>query len=114
MYEQESLKRKALSLIPIVNLRKIALSKFDSYEKSIASNSQPTVSERSQESLFDLNDFILVELLAWFKNDFFKWIDKPDCSKCNSNSQVRFIRSSTPTSEEIAGLANNIEVYEYV
>jgi len=31
-------------------------------------------------------DFIVLELLHYFKHDFFKWVNKPECTKCNQSS----------------------------
>lgn len=31
-------------------------------------------------------DFIVLELLHYFKHDFFKWVNKPECSRCKQSS----------------------------
>lgn len=31
-----------------------------------------------------LQDMLILELLNWFKNDFFTWVDSPPCENCKS------------------------------
>ena len=54
----------------------------------------------------------LKALLAWFKQDFFKWTDAPDCSTCgNSGKNLQPLPGGEPTEEEREGAASRIEVY---
>ena len=103
IYEQESLKRKALLSIPTERLKSDAKNKYDSY-KAITLEKLP----------YDFNDFLLIELLAWFKNEFFKWINQPDCDYCNSNEKMTFLHNDFPNLNEKIWMANNVEVYKYL
>ena len=58
---------------------------------------------------------ITVALLAWFKQSFFTWMDKPKCSQCNSNAHVQALHGTAvaPTPEERqTGNASRVEVYQ--
>src|SRR5678815_5341009 len=43
----------------------------------------------------DLRDLALIELLDWFKNSFFKWVDKPECELCRG-SKTTFVGMTIP------------------
>ena len=50
-------------------------------------------------------------LLKWFKHDFFKWCDKPECTKCGSNKNMETYGDTKPTVEDTEFLAFRIESY---
>ena len=56
-----------------------------------------------------------MELLYWFKNDFFTWCNKPKCSQCH-NDQDNMISIGTEISseEEQRWLASRTEVYQCI
>lgn len=31
-----------------------------------------------------IQDMLILELLKWFKEEFFTWVDNPDCIKCGN------------------------------
>lgn len=33
-----------------------------------------------------LQDMLILELLSWFKNDFFTWVDTLDCEYCGGKT----------------------------
>jgi peptide-N4-(N-acetyl-beta-glucosaminyl)asparagine amidase len=101
IYEQQSLKRKALEFIPIDRLKKDAKTKHDSYKAATL-----------EKSPYDFNDFMIIELLFWFKNEFFKWVNQPDCDICHSNQNMSFLFNDIPNINEEKWMANNVEVYE--
>ena len=39
-------------------------------------------------------------LLRWFKNDFFQWVDRPACSKCNRSDHMKKLDVSEPPTPE--------------
>ena len=101
MYEDTMLKQKALSLIPVERFKSEAQAKFDSYIKLNLDSKQ-----------FDLQDFMMLELLQWFKNEFFKWINQPDCDYCKSNQNMTFEHNDRALGTEMIWLAGNVEVYK--
>ena len=53
----------------------------------------------------------LVELVQWFKKDFFSWTDKPRCSACQAKSTESVSAAAPPTVQEARGLAKTVELY---
>lgn len=104
LYEDPNLKRKALNVIPVEELKSRARAKLEAYKSSTSLDTEP--------SPLDFDDFLLLELLAWFKNEFFTWTNQPECRVCGTCQNMRFIRSDRPNRDEIAGMAGNVEVYE--
>lgn len=103
MYENFNLRQKALACIPIDRLRNEARIKYNSYKNTDMG-----------EVPYDFEDFLLLELLAWFKNEFFRWINQPDCDSCKSNQNMQFIKSDIPFRNEVTWQAHNVEVYKYL
>lgn len=114
MYEEASLKQHALSVIPVEKIREQAQANYKAYQNSFQSKETTSHSQNEkQQPAFDLNDFLLIELMAWFKNDFFTWTDQPKCVKCQSNQSMTHIaQHQTPTHDEIRWMAGRIEVYQ--
>ena len=56
----------------------------------------------------------LKALLAWFKQDFFKWTDKPTCKNCNETDPEKMTAHGVvgPTPEEVQCMARRTEVYQ--
>lgn len=60
-------------------------------------------------------DVLLVEILRWFKCDFFRWVDKPKCNNCTVDDCVerKFDNNRAfPTPNEKQGLASRVELYK--
>lgn len=55
-------------------------------------------------------DQLALELLSWFKLEFFSWVDKPCCLYCQ-NPATHLVQTAKPTAEERAHLASRTEVY---
>lgn len=64
--------------------------------------------EKQPDLEFSLQDFLLVELLGWFKGDFFTWVDAPPCAKCQGVTQLSHM-SSDPNDLVYTG---RVEVYK--
>lgn len=59
-----------------------------------------------------LRDALLLELLHWFKKDFFKWVNKPCCHQCGGvEATMNSLGATMPTPEERLGEAGITEVY---
>lgn len=60
----------------------------------------------SSKDALGYEDFIVLETLGYFKNDFFRWVNSPKCSKCGQDgSNMEFRRSEgppTPNPDEIS------------
>ena len=61
---------------------------------------------------------LLAGLLRWFKSDFFKWCNKPECTNneclsCGSQKDMESLRTEEPNEEELlTGQAGRTEVYK--
>ncbi|TPX33762.1 hypothetical protein SmJEL517_g03456 [Synchytrium microbalum] len=58
----------------------------------------------------DFQEELMKAMLKWYKNDFFKWVNAPECEYCNSATQSFGMASPTP--EETKWQADRVELYE--
>lgn len=67
-------------------------------------------SQREKELGLKYEDLIVLELLHYFKHDFFKWVNKPRCSRCGEDADnIIPVGSSGPPSnnpDEISVIEN--------
>ena len=98
-YEDARLLEQAVAVIPLDDIANRTQARIDS-----------SLGALSEE---DFADVQVLELLRWFKRDFFKWVDKLACSRCGNYETVslRSPELSIPTAEEAAGLAKNVELF---
>lgn len=69
------------------------------------------ISKRKSQIDVDKRDLLLLELLRWFKEEFFTWFDRPNCDRCKS--LMDFSEYVQPTKEEREqGGANKVELYK--
>ncbi|KAK3717515.1 hypothetical protein QZH41_013778, partial [Actinostola sp. cb2023] len=66
-------------------------------------------SKEGQDKGIHVRDCLILVLLDWFKKEFFKWIDSPECGPCKTQS--KFDGIVPPTSEEERWGAGNVESY---
>lgn len=64
----------------------------------------------TEDSSWGLQDYLVMELLRWFKQDFFKWVNHPKCSKCDGDTKG--IGSTAPNDYEKSGGAGIVELSE--
>ncbi len=62
-----------------------------------------------------VRDLLLMELLEWFKEDFFSWVDSPECDSCGEKTtrleEASASASVAPTEREKKDGARNVERY---
>ncbi|XP_029155333.1 peptide-N(4)-(N-acetyl-beta-glucosaminyl)asparagine amidase [Nylanderia fulva] len=95
-YEDPDLQRKARSVIPIVQLEIAAMTKMRDLQKAHKFNNATEATSSTQfEAELIAKDLLLVELLHWFKSDFFKWVNSPKCSICSAECVYESVVPST-------------------
>ncbi|KFV45842.1 Peptide-N(4)-(N-acetyl-beta-glucosaminyl)asparagine amidase, partial [Gavia stellata] len=77
MYENPSIQQKALASIPLQQLKGKA-------QKKLAQATRLDKGAHVNE-----DDFLLLELLDWFKNDFFHWVNNLPCSRCGGQTEPK-------------------------
>ncbi|KAK7204179.1 peptide-N(4)-(N-acetyl-beta-glucosaminyl)asparagine amidase [Myxozyma melibiosi] len=55
-------------------------------------------------------DHLIKELLKWFRNSFFTWVNALKCELCGSDSDV--VGSAPPTDQEHRDGANRVEIHQ--
>ncbi|CCE61212.1 hypothetical protein TPHA_0A01280 [Tetrapisispora phaffii CBS 4417] len=78
----------------------------------IYGNVDKTLSENGGNDK-EYTDLLVKELLRYFKQDFFKWVNQPDCQNCDSSIETNqtAIGIQRPTAEEARYECGNVEVY---
>lgn len=79
-YEDKELQSKALALIPLEDFEMAAESNMRKLQKAIKSG-------LTSKKEVDIQEFILMELLFWFKSSFFSWVDTPQCVLCKGTTK---------------------------
>ena len=69
-YENPKAQAEARDVVPITQLRKATKEKFEKLKAA----------ENAADEVED--DIFVIELMAWFKNEFFKWFDGYECDTC--------------------------------
>lgn len=57
-------------------------------------------------------DELVMQLLHWFKREFFSWMNQPKCSACGCASTKLIHMEGPSTPEEVSGEAGRVEVYQ--
>uniref|UniRef100_A0ACB8FUR9 Peptide-N(4)-(N-acetyl-beta-glucosaminyl)asparagine amidase n=3 Tax=Sphaerodactylus townsendi TaxID=933632 RepID=A0ACB8FUR9_9SAUR len=95
IYENLGLQKKALACIPVSELKKKAQ---DSLAQSRKTDGGSLVNEQ---------DFLLLELLNWFKCDFFQWVNNLPCSKCDGPTEAK--GNLSPSEDDLKWDASRVE-----
>ncbi|XP_034069723.1 peptide-N(4)-(N-acetyl-beta-glucosaminyl)asparagine amidase isoform X2 [Gymnodraco acuticeps] len=95
LYENLDLQQKALSRIPEERLR------------SEAEVQLRGAREEDPDCKLGLEDFLVLELLRWFKQDFFSWVDHLPCSRCSGATQNS--NPLQPSAEDLRWGAQRVE-----
>lgn len=99
-YEDELSQGIALSIMDLDSLQARA---EEAASLSHALGEQPRLSTE---------DALALELLTWFKQSFFVWIDSPPCRLCGN--QTAFVNLTLPSLEEAAHGAVRTELYRCI
>ncbi|CAB4255791.1 similar to Saccharomyces cerevisiae YPL096W PNG1 Conserved peptide N-glycanase required for deglycosylation of misfolded glycoproteins during proteasome-dependent degradation [Maudiozyma barnettii] len=70
------------------------------------------VDEMTKDDEDEYTDNLVKELLRYFKNDFFKWVNAPPCVNCHNIEFQQFKRSDRPNSIESQHDCSGVEVYQ--
>lgn len=100
LYEDTELQKCARELIPTAILLK---------------NAQDSLTEANttgQSKGLTIRDCLLIELLAWFKEQFFTWMDNPSCHSCGSRTTAAGMAAPTP--DDLLWGADRVESYSCV
>merc|ERR1719427_634994 len=94
MYENPELQELARRCIPVQRLQEQA-------KKAFEASSDATHNER---------DYLLLQLLAWFKKEFFTWTNAPKCNICGGGTEHR--SGDSPNAEERQWDCSRVECYQ--
>ncbi|XP_071943375.1 peptide-N(4)-(N-acetyl-beta-glucosaminyl)asparagine amidase-like [Antedon mediterranea] len=97
LYEEVSLQQKACQVMPLHELKQKAQRKLQRNQES--TNDKP----------YDFQDYLLLELLKWFKSRFFSWMDSPPCRHCQARTQAS--GTQVPTADDLRWGAQTVEAY---
>ena len=92
-YTRPALLEKARSCMPL---------------QQLTDKAKECCTQLNQDDKF-LQDQLLIQLLQWFKESFFRWMDAPPCSICGAGTKL--IGRVAPLPEESAHLAGTVESY---
>uniref|UniRef100_A0A4W6FP67 Peptide-N(4)-(N-acetyl-beta-glucosaminyl)asparagine amidase n=1 Tax=Lates calcarifer TaxID=8187 RepID=A0A4W6FP67_LATCA len=95
LYENPALQQKAKSHIPHQQL------------SSAAQHKLKQAKEADPEFKLGIEDFLVLELLRWFKQDFFSWVDCLPCSSCGGSTQNA--GSLSPSTDDLRWGAQRVE-----
>ena len=77
----------AKKYVPLTELETAALEQLRNIQKLLkkdqADKKEGSVAEPSMQEL------LLVQLLAWFKEKFFTWVNDPPCKSCSGKTKFR-------------------------
>ncbi|XP_013162550.1 PREDICTED: peptide-N(4)-(N-acetyl-beta-glucosaminyl)asparagine amidase [Papilio xuthus] len=92
MYEKDDMQEKAREVIPLVSLELKAIERVREHQRKLKMGEV-----KGDDLSFELA--LLFELMGWFKNEFFEWIDKPDCDFCGGETGIATVEQRTMEKE---------------
>ncbi|KAK7898380.1 hypothetical protein WMY93_019233 [Mugilogobius chulae] len=95
VYENPELQHKARSCIPHQQMSSTAQKKMEETK------------EADPDCKLAQEDFVVLELLRWFKQDFFSWVDCLPCSRCGGKTHNS--GSLSPSTEDLRWGAQRVE-----
>ncbi|KAK2578135.1 hypothetical protein KPH14_012607 [Odynerus spinipes] len=94
-YEDQDLQEKAKKVIPLVQLEIKTMERLRKFQKNVLLNKKTESYSTLKEDLVNSTDLFLMELLHWFKYDFFQWVDSPLCISCSKECSFESVRSTS-------------------
>ena len=113
-YEDPQNQKKAQSLIPHERLwNAISTSENDDAHNNLTFSNKNTSNYPQSIQSYSSEDErkLLKELLEWYKNDFFTWVNAPPCHFCGSKTSNIGMETAKSQDEIING-ASRVEVYK--
>lgn len=118
LYENPDLQQKARSLVPLQQLCSAAQHTLQEAQQADPGDPLGPLTPRCASvgvlTSFCLvgcklraDDFLVLELLRWFKQDFFSWVDCLPCSRCGGPTQNA--GSLTPSTDDLRWGAQRVE-----
>ncbi|KYN08531.1 Peptide-N(4)-(N-acetyl-beta-glucosaminyl)asparagine amidase [Cyphomyrmex costatus] len=93
-YEDPNLQEKAKRIVPVVQLEIATMTKIRDLQKSFKLENAEATSSQFEAELI-AKDLFLIELLRWFKYEFFEWINNPKCTTCSTECTYENVIQST-------------------
>lgn len=88
-YEDQELQEMTRHVVPITDLKLQAMKRMRGLQRDLKQRENEGVQVAEKEKMgiendMGIEDLLLVELLAWFKNEFFTWVNTLTCSFCTA------------------------------
>ncbi|KAJ8925931.1 hypothetical protein NQ315_009783 [Exocentrus adspersus] len=99
-YENKELQQRALSLVPLATLEENAQKRLRNIQEHIKKN-------KLKDPDFSMQDMLILELLEWFKEDLFSWVDSPSCSSCDGKTEF----SHMSTDPDVLVYTDRVELH---
>lgn len=80
--------------------------------ETIYRNAEDLQRDSGEIHQLEYQDFLVKELLRYFKQDFFHWCDKPDCAGCGTNEYQEFKANIEPNKEEEKYQCSVVELFK--
>lgn len=96
-YEDKNLQELTKKYIPITELQLNAMKRMRSLQINIKNKKTTDNNESTNENNIAIEDLIIIELLDWFKNKFFTWVNSLECSFCLTSCKYNRIEFSNDT-----------------
>lgn len=103
-YEDEGLQEKARKVIPIMELEIATMKRIRELQKhtKMTQTERTAKKQYTEDDIEDVKELFLMELLHWFKYEFFTWVDGLKCTACSSECKyLEVIKSDDPTMSRI-------------
>lgn len=115
LYRDATFQHQVRQIVPLETLSLKTSRKLFQIKLLMEKSSSSQTNQSESTCQLNSKDAFLVELLAWFKQDFFKW-HKPSVCDCKSSENelfdMKFVGLTKPTVDESKWLANNVELYK--